>query len=141
MLERHLGSHDSFDRASRRLRFVLDQTLAGYNHRHGKVEAHVRAVSTPDVEHDGTYPATYCKLGSHAVRPETIDLTILESLRRHNAKIHAAPMRPRNCDDVNSIPLHIDPRLVQQPTQTHCDERSGADIPSFDNFQATAFWA
>jgi hypothetical protein len=51
----------------------------------------------------------------------------------------------RPCDpgiaDVDSIPLNIDPRLEQQPTQTYCDKRSRADIPSFDNFQVTAFCA
>ena len=115
-----------------------DQGIGSGDGRRGIVEARLRAVAAPHVEHDRADAAPHRDFRAHAVGPEAVDLAFLQRLGRGEAEIDAGADRARHRRDLHLVADKIDAGLGQQSAQAFIDPRRGADAASFDDGEIAA---
>ena len=117
----------------------LGEKAVGYGQRrHRVIEALLRPVAAPDVEHDLASPVTYGDLGAHAVGPEAVDEPVFQRLRSHQTEIDAAAPGIGNWGDRDIVAHRIDAGCDEELLQPEIDPRCRADLASFNDIDIAA---
>jgi hypothetical protein len=86
-------------------------------HRHCIVEGEGRSDSAPDIEHDLADSSPHRILGTHRIRPEPVQLALLERARCRDAERHARLVRRWNAYDPHPVPLEVDTGFDEHPLE------------------------
>jgi len=100
-----------------------------------------KAIAAAHVEHDGADAAPHRYFRAHAVRPEAVELAVLQRLRRHDAEIRHVAENAGHRRDVDLVAIEIDAGGHQQPAQAGIDPWRGADGAAFDDAEIAALGA
>jgi hypothetical protein len=131
-LQRALRLHDGPQPTGDHVRIAGNGAIARRQHRHCIVEGEGRSDSAPDIEHDLADSSPHRILGTHRIRPEPVQLALLERARCRDAERHARLVRRWNAYDPHPVPLEIDTGFDEHPLEHQVDERSCSDGPTLD---------
>ena len=122
-----MRAHDGADSRGRGVRRTRDQSIRRRDRGHSVVKARLGPVTAAHVEDNRADAAPHRHLGPHAVRPEPVDLAVLQGPCGGHAEVHARALRTGHRRNRNLVPRKIDARGNEETAQAHLDPRRGAD--------------
>src|SRR5262249_45435502 len=131
--ERHIGFQGVLRRderatgASGDVARAVVLRIAHRQNRHRIIEAAQWTVAAPHIEDDRAEAARDRDLGRHAVRPKTVDLAALQSLRRGQPEIDAGPRGAGHWADADVVAARLEAGGGEEAAQPHLDPWRSAD--------------
>src|SRR5262249_30062138 len=126
------------DRRGCHVRRGPDRAVSRRDGGHRVVETFGRPIAAPYIENDAAVAAENRDFRAHAVGPESVDLTGLESFGGGDAEIDTGAARARYGSNLDVVALWIDSRADQQLAKPHLDPGRRADPAPADHVKVAS---